>query len=108
MDSAELRQMSITNAKLAMNQNNPFNNDPVKFLSHTQQHCIGTMISFFKRNHQEKFPIRNDENGYSVDISGWNIYEWLDVVLTNGSYIESQKDILNNIRKCWLDTRVKG
>jgi hypothetical protein len=105
MDSAELRQMSITNAKLAMN---PFNNDPVKFLSHTQQHCIGTMISFFKRNHQEEFPLMDTKSGKYIDVSGWNIYEWLDVVLTNGSYMESQKDILNNIRKCWLDTRVKG
>jgi hypothetical protein len=107
MDSAELRQMSITNAKLALNQWNGVNNQPIKFLSHTQQHCIGTMMSFFKRNHQEKFPIRNDENGYSVDISGWNIYQWLDGVLLKGSYMDSEKDILNNVRSCWLENRVK-
>jgi len=108
MDSAELRQMSITNAKLAMNQNNPFNNDPTKFLSHTQQHCIGTMMSFFKRKRGEKFPLMDAKSGKCIDVSGWNIYEWLEVVLAKGSYIDSQKDILNNIRQCWLDVRVKG
>jgi hypothetical protein len=104
MDSAELRQMSITNAKLAMN---PFNNDPVKFLSHTQQHCIGTMMSFFKRKREEKFPLMDTKSGRYIEVSGWNIKEWLEWVLTNGSYMDSQKDILNNVRSCWLENRVK-
>jgi len=102
MDSAELRQMSITNAKLALNQWNGVNNQPIKFLSPTQHQCLEKMMIFFKRNYREKFPIRNDENGYSVDISGWNIGEWLEGVLEKGNYNDSQKDILNNIRKCWL------
>jgi len=103
MDSAELRQMSITNAKLAMNQVKDFKIEPdIHFLSPTQHQCLEKMMIFFKRNYREKFPIRNDENGYSVDISGWNIGEWLEGVLEKGNYNDSQKDILNNIRKCWL------
>ena len=107
MDSAELRQMSITNAKLALNQWNGVNNQPIKFLSHTQQHCIGTMMSFFKRNREEKFPLMDTKSGRYIDVSGWNMYEWLDGVLLKGSYMDSEKDILNNVRSCWLENRGK-
>jgi hypothetical protein len=107
MDSAELRQMSITNAKLALNQWNGVNNQPITFLSHTQQHCIGTMMSFFKRNYQEMFPLMDNKSGNPIDVSGWNIYEWLEGVLLKGSYGDSERGILNNVRSCWLENRVK-
>lgn len=78
MDSAELRQMSITNAKLALNQWNGVNNQPIKFLSPTQHQCLEKMMIFFKRNREKKFPLMHTQPGRYIEVFGWNIYEWLD------------------------------
>lgn len=111
MDSNELRQMSITNAKLAMNQGNNYKIEPdvpeVHILSRTQQHCIRTMMSFFKRKGDEYFRLASSPTTMdTIFISGENIKEWLSSVLWEGKYYHSQSHLLNSVRSCWLDNRL--
>ena len=78
-----------------------------KVLSHTQQHCIGTMVSFFKRNNQIIYKLRLKDMGDTIAISGEHIGEWLEGVLREGQYFNSQSDMLNTMRGCWLENRLK-
>jgi hypothetical protein len=79
-----------------------------KFLSNEQQRCIGQMLSFFKRNKEVIYKLRIKGTGDTIGISGENIREWLDGILSEGQYFSSQSHMLNTMRGCWLENKGKN
>ena len=119
MDSDLLRQMSITNAKLAMNINNrrfmqgliPPSDSDFGWNQLTKEHKEGikTMMAFFKSHKWEgwmfKVCIGSFSNGEDqwVGMSGNDIFRHLERVFNEGMYGEGGKGILNGIRKCYIE-----
>ena len=136
MDSDELRQMSLNNASLAMNQMNggnrrfmqglipPSDNEWKQLelpsgwnqLTKEQKEGIKTMMVFFKSEKWEGWMfevcIGKFGNGTEqwVGMNGNDIFRHLKRVFNGGVYGEGGRDILNGIRKCYIERmeRVKG
>jgi hypothetical protein len=123
MDSYELRQMSIDNANLALNQMNGMNQSNRRFMQGlitpsdfgwnqlTKEHKEGikTMMAFFKSHKWEgwmfKVCIGKFSNGEDewMSMSGSKIFHHLERYFNEGMYGEGGKGILNGIRKCYIE-----
>lgn len=127
MDSYELRQMSLNNAKLAMNQMNGGNRKfmqglipnpymEIHMLTDRQKEGIKKMMVFFTsdewRHWMFKVCIGKFGNGTPkwMGMLGFDIFRHLEEVFNEGVYREGEIDILNGIRKCYVERmeRVKG
>lgn len=126
MDSAELRQMSLNNASLAMYQamiqpyhttvKNPIiNRTSARWtLNDELRDGIVKMMDYFYQPHlvDVRFNINVglDENGKEmcVELSGYAIYHQLREYLNWEFYSDNSRDILNGIRECYLQHRAKG
>lgn len=126
MDSDELRQMSLNNANLAMYQamiqpyhtttkNTITNRTSARWtLNDEHRDGIEKMMDFFIQPHlvDVRFNINVglDENGKEMcaELSGYATYHQLREYLNWEFYSDNSRDILNGIRECYLQHRVKG
>jgi hypothetical protein len=120
MDSDELRKMSLNNAKLAMNQMNGGNRrfmqglipNPcmeILILTDRQKESIKKMMIFFTsdewRHWMFKVHIGKVGNGTPkwMGMLGFDVFRHLEEVFIRGSYKDDEREILNGIRKCYVE-----
>lgn len=124
MDSDTIRQMSLNNASLAMSQSNTNYKGTVLYpkpipygswrMDDVQRDGISKMMEYFKK-FDNRTPFFNiyvglDENGKDMwaELSGSHIYYQLKSYWDMEFYSDNSRDILNGIRECYLQHRVKG
>lgn len=126
MDSDTIRQMSLNNAHQAMIQ--PYhtnykgtvlypttNRTSARWtLNDVQRNGIEKMMNFFLQpsliNERFNINVGLDENGKDMcaELSGYATYHQLREYLNWEFYSDNSRDILNGIRECYLQHRVKG
>lgn len=120
MDSIELRQMSIDNAKLALDQakfNAKWNGFDIKTNRYTltleQREGIKKMMVFFCSEKSEgwmfKVNIGLFPNGRVqwIGMKGIDVFRHLEGVFNGGTYGNDGQEILNGIRKVYIEYKNK-
>lgn len=126
MDSDELIQMSITNAKLALNQAKynalanfssgmgfkvKTNSSGNFVVSDEHKEGLMKMMDFFKSDKWRDWTfsvhigLHRDGTEQWIEMKGSGIYNHLNGVYEFEVYGEDGRDILNGIRKCYLKHR---
>lgn len=114
MDSYELRQMSITNAKLALNQakSNLMMNRLERIepfaLSPSQRSLLRKMKRWFETQGMRKFQVKlhwGQKDTLSYTGISWSHY--IEAYVDRDGYGEVAKWVLNELRELWIE-EVKG
>lgn len=114
MDSYELRQMSLNNAKLALNQTkgNGMSNRLERIepfaLSPSQRSLLRKMRWWFETQGMRKFQVKlhwGQKDTLSYTGISWSHY--IDAYVDRDGYGEVAKWVLNELRELWIE-EVKG